>query len=77
MAKSKIVLPRVFDNNEGKGKAENDIYLGLPKISYSQLGSWKDLKYRKDYFKKYFAGMGLPVVNSWRALGKQGILLRQ
>ena len=60
MAKSKIVLPRVFDNDEGKGNPENDVYLGLPKISYSQLGSWKDLKYRKDYFKKYFAGMSLP-----------------
>ena len=60
MAKSKIVLPRVFDNDEGKGNPENDVYLGLPKISYSQLGSWKDPKYRKDYFKKYFAGMSLP-----------------
>ena len=60
MAKSKIVLPRVFDNNKGKGDSENDVYLGLPKISYSQLGSWRDLKYRKDYFKSYFAGMSLP-----------------
>ena len=60
MAKSKLILPRVFDNNAGKGHSENDKYLGLPKISYSQLGSWRDPKYRKDYFKNYFAGISLP-----------------
>lgn len=55
---NKLTLPRTFKDNSKDGKYKK--LEGLPKISYSQLGSWKSLQYRQGYIKQYFAGISLP-----------------
>ena len=55
---NKLTLPRTFKDNSKDGKYKK--LEGLPKVSYSQLGSWKSLQYRPGYIKQYFAGIELP-----------------
>lgn len=45
-----MILPRIYNNEGGKYPQ----FKGLPKLSYSQYTSWKDLKYRDDYILQYF-----------------------
>lgn len=60
----KVTLPRVYNDPEGNYPQ----YKGLPKISYSQITSFKDEKYLGDYIANYF--IGLPSEgNSFSAYG--------
>jgi hypothetical protein len=54
--KSKVVLPRVYNNPSGSDKFEK--FVGLPKISYSQIDSWNNPDYKGEYFESYFLGIG-------------------
>lgn len=49
---SKLILPKVYESD----KEEFQQYVGLPKISYSQINSWNDKKYKVDYIRQYFFG---------------------
>lgn len=49
---SKLILPRIYESD----KEEFQEYVGLPKISYSQINSWNDSQYQKDYIRQYFFG---------------------
>ncbi|MDR1019051.1 MAG: PD-(D/E)XK nuclease family protein [Lachnospiraceae bacterium] len=52
---SKLILPRVFKDTSKDGKYKH--LIGKPKLSYSQITSWKDAKYHYDYIKQYFVGI--------------------
>ena len=54
MPKTKIELPKVYENENGNYPQ----YLGRPKLSYSQYTSFKDDLYRGRYISNYF--MGIP-----------------
>lgn len=54
--KSKIVLPRVYNNPGNLDKFQK--FVGMPKISYSQIESWNEPTYRGEYFESYFLGIG-------------------
>jgi hypothetical protein len=56
MTKSKIILPRVFEDRSGKHSNQK----GKPKLSYSQYTSYKDPLYQDDYYVQYFSGINLP-----------------
>lgn len=47
-----LILPTIF-KNKGE-KPEYDKYIGMPKLSYSQIQSWCNPDYKKDYFRTYF-----------------------
>lgn len=49
---TKLTLPRVYESD----KEEFQQYVGLPKLSYSQVNSWNDKNYKIDYIKQYFFG---------------------
>lgn len=49
---SKLVLPKVYEATQEKYKKYN----GLPKLSYSQIGSFTDPLYKNDYIRQYFFG---------------------
>lgn len=51
-----LILPRKYEDKSGKYPQ----HLNKPKLSYSQLTSWKDPQYKPDYIKQYFAGIILP-----------------
>lgn len=53
--KTSIILPRVYQDNSIEQKYAK--YNGMPKISYSQLTSWNDPKYRNSYIRSYFLGI--------------------
>jgi hypothetical protein len=55
---SEILLPKTFIDRSPDGKYSH--LNGLPKISYSQVNSWKDPTYRPDYIKQYFLGINIP-----------------
>lgn len=54
----KLVLPRVFKDSSIDGRYGH--LNNIPKLSYSQINSWKDPKYSHDYIKQYFAGISIP-----------------
>jgi hypothetical protein len=56
--KSKIELPRVYDNPSGENKFKK--FEGFPKISYSQIESWNNPTYKGDYIENYFLGIKDP-----------------
>lgn len=58
--KNKIILPSVFENIGGKPEYEK--YKGMPKLSYSQIGSWNNPEYRESYYRNKF--FGLPAESS-------------
>jgi hypothetical protein len=47
-----IVLPKVYKAEQEKYEKYN----GLPKLSYSQIGSFTDPLYKNDYIRQYFFG---------------------
>jgi len=49
----KVILPKIYNDPEGNYPE----YKGLPKVSYSQLTSFKDEKYLGDYIANYFIGL--------------------
>lgn len=51
----KIILPRVFKDRSPDGKYS--MWDNMPKISYSQITSWKSEKYKSDYVKNYIVGI--------------------
>lgn len=55
MKKTKLVLPKVY-NNDSSGRYPQ--HLNKPKLSYSQITSWKDPLYSLNYIRQYF--MGIP-----------------
>lgn len=53
-----LILPSTFTINESN-KIHNvdgkyDKYIGMPKLSYSQITSWLDPSYRHEYVRNYF-----------------------
>lgn len=56
MKKEKLLLPRTFEDRNGKYPKHK----GKPKLSYSQHTSWKDPEYNADYIVQYFSGIVLP-----------------
>lgn len=60
MAKSKIVLPRVYSNKDEGVSGRFPQHEGRPKISYSQYNSWCEDAYRGAYIGKYFLGVPDP-----------------
>jgi hypothetical protein len=60
----KLVLPKVYVAREAKYEKYN----GLPKLSYSQVGSFSDPLYKNDYIRQYM--MGFPSEGSiWTEFG--------
>lgn len=55
---SKLILPRVYEDKTLDGKYSH--HNGKPKLSYSQINSWKDAQYKPDYIKRYFAKIDTP-----------------
>lgn len=56
-----IVLPRIYKELEDRRYTGKYKHLeGKPKLSYSQINSWNDENYKRDYIKSYFAGIKLP-----------------
>lgn len=55
---SNIILPKTFTDKSPDGKYAH--LNNKPKISYSQITSWKDKTYRPDYIKQYFLGIEIP-----------------
>jgi hypothetical protein len=55
MNKSKIILPKVYEDRNGKYPQHK----GKFKISYSQYTSYKDPEYQNDYYVQYFSGINL------------------
>jgi len=55
MGKNSLILPRTYDNPSGSDKFKK--FEGLPKVSYSQIDSWKNPKYKGDYIQSYFLGI--------------------
>lgn len=53
-----LILPKTYLDKTTDGKYAH--HNGKPKLSYSQVGSWKNAKYRPDYIKQYFAGISVP-----------------
>jgi len=56
MEKNEIILPKVFEDRNGKYPQHKNKY----KISYSQHTSWKSEEYQYDYIVQYFSGAKLP-----------------
>lgn len=50
---TKLILPRTYESD----KEEFQKYVGLPKLSYSQINSWNEKLYKADYIKQYFFGL--------------------
>lgn len=57
-SKKNLILPKTFTDFSKDGKYKH--LDGKPKLSYSQVNSWKDVKYKPDYIKKYFVGIDVP-----------------
>lgn len=57
MKNNKIVLPRVYSNNDPGVSGKFPQHEGKPKISYSQYNSWLEDSYRGAYIGKYFIGV--------------------
>lgn len=57
----KIKLPRVYkERDDSRYTGKYKMHEGKPKLSYSQISSWNDPSYKKDYIKSYFVGIKLP-----------------
>lgn len=56
-AKKELILPKTYLDKTEDGKYKH--HDGRPKLSYSQLTSWVDHKYRPDYIKQYFVGINI------------------
>lgn len=52
---SKIILPRVYDNPSNNPKFEK--YVGMPKVSYSQITSFQNELYKGGYIAGYIFGV--------------------
>jgi len=50
---AKLILPRIYESD----KEEFQEFVGLPKLSYSQINSWNEKAYKTDYIKQYFFGL--------------------
>ena len=50
--KNKLILPRVFKDMSKDQKYKH--LEGMPKLSYSQITSWKNPMYKNDYLRGYF-----------------------
>lgn len=57
MLKSKVVLPKVYENGHVASSGRFPQHEGRPKISYSQYNSWCEDMYRGAYIGKYFIGV--------------------
>lgn len=53
-----LVLPRKFIDRSKEGKYKH--LEGKPKLSYSQISSWKSEQYKPSYIKQYMFGINLP-----------------
>ena len=60
MLKSKVVLPKVYENDHVASSGRFPQHDGRPKISYSQYNSWCEDAYRGSYIGKYFLGVDDP-----------------
>lgn len=77
---SKLILPRTFKDTTGKYPQHE----GKPKLSYSQVNSWKDEKYHPGYIQSYFlkipsesgifaqAGTDFGTMVEWIGNGRKG-----
>ena len=55
---SELLLPKIFIDRSIDQKYKH--LNGKPKVSYSQINSWKDPQYRPDYIKQYMVGIQIP-----------------
>lgn len=51
-----MLLPKVYENEGGNYPQ----HLGKPKVSYSQIGSFREIPFTYGYLKQYFMGVELP-----------------
>lgn len=53
-----LILPKTFIDRSPDGKYSK--FNGMPKLSYSQITSWKSDQYRPGYIKQYICGIQVP-----------------
>lgn len=53
-----LILPRKFIDRSPDGRYKN--LEGKPKLSYSQISSWKSPQYKPSYIKQYMFGASIP-----------------